>query len=111
MKRDSELKLRRCDMTDLTKGGLDRIEHLAPGRINVIENKERVNGAPDRWLRVYLLPEQGMKKVQVLFTPEEVRTAVGRVAEHHGSLNGTKRPSLLDRIQKAINDFLNRWKR
>ena len=98
-------------MTDLTKGGLDRIDNLAPGRINVIENKERENGAPDRWLWVYLLPEQSNKKVQVLFTPEEVRMAVGRVAKHHGSLNGPTRPSLLDRIQKAINDFFNRMKR
>jgi len=98
-------------MTDLTQGGRAMIENLAPGRINVIENKERKNGAPDCWLRVYLVPEQGMKKVQVLFSPEEVRRAVGRVAKYQGSLNGPRRPSLLDRIQKAINDFLNRLKR
>jgi hypothetical protein len=99
-------------MTDLTQGGVDRIENLAPGRINVIENKERENGAPDRWLRVYLLPEQSNKKVQVLFTPEEIQMAVGRIAQHHGSLNGPKRPrSVVERIQKAINDFLNRMKR
>ena len=98
-------------MTDLTQGGLAVIENLAPGRVNGIENKERHNGAPDSLLRVYLLPEEGIKKVQALFTPEEVRTAVGRVARHNGSLNGLRRPrSLLDRIQKAIIDFLNRFK-
>jgi hypothetical protein len=99
-------------MTDLTQGGLAVIEHLAPGRINVIENKNHQDGASDRWLRVYLLPEVGMKKVQALFTPEEVRIAVGRVAKQNGSLNGLRRPhSLLDRIQTAINDFLNRLKK
>jgi hypothetical protein len=58
------------------------------------------------------VPEQSNKKVQVLFTPEEVQMAVGRVAQHRGSLNGPRRSrSVLERIQKAINDFLNRMKR
>jgi hypothetical protein len=99
-------------MTDVTQGRLAVIENLAPGRINVIENKDRHNGAPDRWLRIYLLPEAGIKTVQALFTPDEVRMAVARVAQNNGSLNTPRRPqSVLDRIQKAINDFLNRFKR
>lgn len=99
-------------MTDLAQSGLAVSENLAPGRINLIDNKDRQDGEPDRWLRVYLLPEAGMKKVQAFFTPEEVRMALRRVAKHRGSLKGPRQwPSLLDRIQKAINNFLNRFKR
>jgi hypothetical protein len=85
------------------------MEELAPGRIDVIENKDRRAGEPDRWLRVYLIPEEGMANVQAFFTPEEVLAAIARVAENLSDLGGPEQPQgVLDRIQRAINDYF-RW--
>ncbi len=95
----------------ITEGDSAAMEKLAPGRIDVIENKDRREGEPDRWLRVFLIPEKEMTKVQAFFTPEEVLTAMARVAENRSDIADLKRPeSLIDRIQKAINDTFNRLK-
>lgn len=99
-------------MVDMNRADLAVIENLAPGRINVIEHRHRRNGEPDRWLRVFLLPERGMKKVQAFFSLEEIRKAIARVAENREDLGVPKpRYSMLDRIQKAINDFFARMKK
>ena len=97
---------------DVTQGDSSAMEQLAPGRIDVIENKDRREGEPDRWLRIYLMPEEGATKVQAFFTPEEVMTAMARVAENRSDVADLKRPeSLLDRIQKAVNGIFDRVKK
>ena len=85
---------------------------LAPGRVDVIENKARHPGEPEVWLRVYLLPEQGSQAVQAFFTPDEVKGAVLRVSENHEDLKDASGPkTLLDRFQKAMTEAIDRFKK
>ena len=95
-----------------SEGDPAAMDKLAPGRIDVIENKDKREGEPGQWLRVYLIPEKEMTKVQALFTPEEVLNAVARVAENRTDIGDPKQPgSLIDRIQKAFNDAFDRLKK
>jgi hypothetical protein len=98
--------------------GFDRFERegnpavkvsFAPGKVTVLKNNARREGEPDRWLRVYLLLEEGMTKVKALFTSDELLTAVGRVPENREDLTGPKQdPGVVARVRKAINDAFNR---
>ena len=97
---------------EITEGDPTARDKLAPGRVDVIENLDRREDEPDRWLRVYLLPEEGMTKIQAFFTPEEVLTAIARVAENRSDAPAPKKPeNVLSRLQKAINGVFDRVNR
>ncbi|MBN2562534.1 MAG: hypothetical protein JXQ75_16540 [Phycisphaerae bacterium] len=97
---------------DITRGDPTPREKLAPGRIDVVENVDRQSGEPDRWLRVFLLPEEGNKTRQAFFTPDEVLTAMARVAENREDIASPKRPeSVVAKLQKAMNDMFDRFQK
>ena len=94
---------------DITQGDPSVMAKLAPGRIDVIENKDRKEGEPEAWLRIMLLPEDKHKVIQAFFTKDEVLAAVARVKENREDIADPAQPrTALDKMQKAVNGFFDR---